>query len=169
MRSASPQLSTSSGEYSQQGSDLLDTGHPGVAPLSYRPSRVTARPFLVTNPQIRWWTPTSMKGSAFCFFFPRCFGPRDGVQTFLPISQGGLGPANDLLLASFSIAFTSTVSSLALVLHKWALPFLRLWRLFSTPTVSTGSQLFSALLQETRPLFTPTTECQLVENGGNYM
>lgn len=82
-------------EYSQQGSDLLDTGQPGsiseLNQLIPYPSRV-ARPFLITNPQIPWLAPTSMKGSAFCFFFSRCFGPRDSVQTFLPIFQGGFRP-----------------------------------------------------------------------------
>lgn len=113
--------------------------------------------------------PDVNEGFSFWLFLSPVLGPRDGVQTFLPVFQGGLGSANDLLLASFSIAFTSTVTSLASVPHEWALPSLRLWRRFSAPTVSTGTQLFSALLQETRPLLIPNTQCQLVENGGNYM
>ena len=82
---------------------------------------------------------------------------KDGVQTFLPNFQEGSDPVNCariLLLASFSAAFPSTLTSLASVLRKCGLLF-HPW-LPGDPTryvlfyfiLSTGSQPFHVLLRE---------------------
>ena len=77
LRSAFPQLLTSSRESSQRDSDMSNTRQPGSISgrnhLVPYPSPVIcgASPFLLTNPQILWWGLTSMKSSAFCFLFPR--------------------------------------------------------------------------------------------------